>query len=89
MSWKITFSNQVATGKYWKELFKDSFDEQRFLTRSDAVYICKEAQADAYDNIMTKLEEKVDPDVINKLKKELWDSDDSALGIKKKQNESN
>ncbi len=83
-SWKDVFTKQVSSGRYWKNLFKDEFDRHQFLDRSDAVYICKKAQADAYQNVINKLQGKIDDDSLNKIKQildNLWETDDSALGM--------
>lgn len=83
-TWKGVFCKQVGTGKYWKNLFKDEFDKHQFLYRADAVYICKKAQADCYENIINKLEGKIDVAIIDELKQVLdehWKNDDSALGL--------
>jgi len=83
-TWRDVFCRQVSTGKYWKNLFQNEFEKNRFLERSDAVYICKKAQADAYEDIIKKLEGKIDVSVMNELKQNLgkhWAKDDSALGI--------
>jgi len=83
-TWKDVFCNQVDNGKYWKNLFKDEFDKHQFLDGSDAVYICKKAQADAYENIINKLEGKIDVTIMLELKQilgEHWKKDDSALGM--------
>jgi chromosome segregation ATPase len=83
-SWKNIFTKQVSSGKYWKNLFKDEFDRHQFLDRSDAVYICKKAQADAYQNVINKLHGKIDDDSLNEIKQildNLWEDDDSALGM--------
>jgi hypothetical protein len=83
-TWKEAFCDQVDDGKFWKNLFKDEFDNHQFLDRSDAVYLCKKAQADAYENIISKLEGKVSDDIINDIKQILednWNKDDSTLGM--------
>lgn len=83
-TWKTMFCRQVGSGSFWRDLLKDDFDKRGFLDRSDAVYICKLAQADAYESIIKKFKKKVDPVVINeidKIIKELWTTDDSALGM--------
>ena len=85
-TWKDLFCRQVDTGKFWKNLFKDEFDQHQFLDRSDAFHICKKAQADTYENIIAKLTGKIDDNIIEELKqmlREHWEksSDDSALGM--------
>jgi hypothetical protein len=83
-SWKNIFTKQVSSGKYWKNLFKDEFDRHQFLDRSDAVYICKKAQADAYQNVINKLQGKIEDNLLKEIKQildNLWDNDDSALGM--------
>lgn len=85
-TWKDIFCRQVSTGKFWKNLFKSEFDERTFLDRSDAVHICKKAQSDTYEAIISKLDGRVDESIINELNKDLeehWSdsSDDSALGM--------
>ena len=83
-SWKNIFTRQVSSGKYWKNLFKDEFDRHQFLDRSDAVYICKKAQADAYENVINKLQGKIEDNLLKEIKQildNLWDNDDSALGM--------
>jgi vacuolar-type H+-ATPase subunit B/Vma2 len=83
-SWKKVFTRQIGSGKYWKNLFKDEFERHQFLDRSDAVYICKKAQADAYENVINKLQGKIDDDSLNEIKQildNLWEDDDSALGM--------
>lgn len=86
-SWKDVFVQQIGSGKYWKDLFKDGFDNQKFLDRSDAVHICKKAQADAYQNVINKLKGKIEDDSLNEIKQlidDLWNDDDSILGLKDK-----
>jgi len=83
-TWKDVFCRQVDCGKYWKNLFKDEFDRHNFLDRSDTVYICKKAQADIYEDIISKLDGKISIDAMNELKKSLeehWNNDDSDLGM--------
>lgn len=83
-TWRDVFCNQVDDGKSWKSLFVEEFERHQFLDRSDAVYICKKAQADVYEDVLNKLEGKVDVAIINELKKALdnhWKKDDSALGM--------
>lgn len=83
-SWKDIFKIQVGSGKYWKKLFKDEFERHQFLDRSDAVYICKKAQADAYENVINKLQGKIDDNLLNEIKQilnDMWNSDDSLLGM--------
>ena len=82
-TWKDFFVRQSASGRYWKNLLKDEFETRKFIDRSDAVYICKKAQADTYEHIIAKLSGKVDESIISELKQELaqhWDKDDSGLG---------
>jgi len=81
-TWKDFFVRQTASGRYWKNLLKDEFERRKFIDRSDAVYICKKAQADTYEHIIAKLSGKVDESIIEELKNELqqhWDKDDSGL----------
>lgn len=62
---------------------KEEFERRKFIDRSDAVYICKKAQADTYEHIINKLSGKVDQSIIDELNNELqkhWDKDDSGLG---------
>ena len=83
-SWKKVFTRQIGSGKYWKNLFKDEFERHQFLDRSDAVYICKKAQADAYENVINRLQGKIDDNSLNEIKQilnNLWESDDSSLGM--------
>jgi hypothetical protein len=83
-TWKDIFCRQVSTGKYWKNLFNDEFEKHQFLDRSDVVYICKKAQSEVYEDIIKKLEGKIDVTIMNELKKllgEHWVKDDSALGM--------
>jgi len=86
-NWKDVFCQQVDCGKFWKNLFKDEFDSHAFLDRSDAVYICKKAQADVYESTIEFLEDMggdVDPKIVKELKKRLeehWEKDDSTLGM--------
>jgi len=83
-TWKDIFCKKVGSGNYWEDLFEGEFPEHLFLDRSDAVYICKKAQVDAYENIITKLTGKVDDSVIKEIKQtieDLWKQDDSALGM--------
>lgn len=82
-TWKDFFVRQVASGRYWKNLLKDEFETRKFLDKSDALYICKKAQADTYEHIIEKLTGRIDENIIEELKSELqqcWDKDDSALG---------
>ena len=86
-TWKDIFVRQIGSGRFWKNLLQEDFDIRRFLDRSDAVYICKKAQSDAYDKVIDILCK----DIINKdmiisiriLKEELWNNDDSSLGMMK------
>ncbi len=83
-TWKDFFVRQTASGRYFKNLFKDEFERHKFIDRSDAVYICKKAQSDIYDSIIEKFKNRVDEDIINELKNDLekhWKSDDSGLGL--------
>ena len=83
-TWKDSFREQTDSGKYWKELFKTEFESHKFLDRSDAVYICKKAQSDAYYNVIEKLKSEVDNSIIEKIEEiitNLWNEDDSALGM--------
>ena len=83
-TWKDIFCRQLSTGSFWKNLFKDEFDSHQFLDRSDAVYICKKAQADIYEDIIGKLDGKIDYKIIKELKENLkdhWKKDVSALGM--------
>ena len=63
-TWKDIFAQQTDCGKFWKELHKEEFDRHSFLDRSDALYICKKAQADAYENVIKKLDRKTDVKII-------------------------
>jgi len=81
--WEDCFLRQVDRGSFWKKLHGDECDRQTFLMRSDALYICKKAQADAYENVIELLDEENDKESIKKINKiiaELWNNDDSALG---------
>lgn len=81
-TWKDFFIRKAASGRRFKELYKDEFERRKFIDRSDAVWICKKAQADTYEHIINKLSGKVDESIIEELKKELqqhWDKDDSGL----------
>jgi len=81
-TWKDFFIRQTASGRRFKELYKDEFERRKFIDRSDAVWICKKAQADTYEHIINKLSGKVDESIIEELKTELqqhWDKDDSGL----------
>jgi hypothetical protein len=83
-TWRDVFCAQVDSGKYWKNLFKDNFEKEQFLTRSDASYIVKKAQADIIQGIIKDFEGNVNDSVINYLQnmiKELWAKDDSAIGM--------
>lgn len=83
-TWKDIFCKQLDCGSFWKNLHKEDFDSKSFLMRSDAVYICKKAQADVYEDLIEKLSGKVDESVIEYIKQMLdehWKSDDSALGM--------
>jgi len=87
-TWKDFFVRQVGSGRFWRNLLKDDFESIKFLDRSDAVYICKKAQSDAYDNVINILngDISINEDIvisIKNLKDKLWESDDSALGINK------
>jgi len=85
-TWKEVFVRQIGSGRFWKNLLQNDFEYRRFLDRSDAVYICKKAQSDAYDNVINILIKDI---IVNKdsiisirnLKDELWNDDDSALGM--------
>lgn len=86
-TWKDVFCKQIGCGKFWANLFKDEFNEHQFLYRSDAVYICKKAQADAYENIINKFHGKINLTLMNELNQILeqhWKNDDSALGMSKR-----
>jgi len=81
--WKDDFKRQLGNGKYWKKLLGDDFEKRQFLDRSDAVYICKMARAEAFTQVRNSLDpvkDKLTIDSINKMIVELWDQDDSALG---------
>ena len=83
-TWKTVFVQQVSSGRFWKNLLKDDFNQRFFLDREDAIYICKKAQADTYEKIIKDLKGKVDKEIIDKLKQDvedLWKKDDSMLGI--------
>jgi hypothetical protein len=83
-SWKKLLLNQTSSGKYWKNLHKDSFDSHKFLDRSDVITICKTAQSDVYKHILNKLEGKIDKELIKDIEKDLndlWSSDDSYIGL--------
>lgn len=82
-SWKDVFRRQVASGKYWKHQY--DFESRRFVDRSDAVYICKKAQADVYEDIIEHLTEMGgDSRIITELETRLekhCEDDISALGM--------
>jgi hypothetical protein len=84
-TWKDFFKRQVGTGKFWKKLLGDEFERRSFLDRSDAVFIYEKAQADAYENVMSKLKDKINETEMNEIQSligELWENtDDSALGM--------
>lgn len=84
-TWKDIFVRQVSTGRFWKKLFKDDFERQEFLGRSDAVYICKKAQSDVYDTLIKrcKLSHQLEKFTgeLEKMKEELWKEDISDLGM--------
>lgn len=82
--WKRAFRKQTATGKYWKNLFKEDFETHRFLDRNDAVCICEKAQTDAYENVIKTLQGKVDETIISEIRQIIVDldkEDNSALGV--------
>lgn len=81
-TWKDVFRRQMVSGKFWSNLLKEEFNRRIFLDRSDAVYICKKAQADAYENVISKFDGEVSSDIIDELREminELWNSDDLDL----------
>ena len=80
-NWKETFELQASTGKYWKELFKFEHDCKLFLDASDALWICKRAQADVLESILEKIEDKSIQDIIKSKIKEVWESDDTKLTV--------
>jgi len=85
-TWKDIFIRQIGSGRFWKNLLNNDFDNRKFLDRSDAVYICKKAQSDAYDNLIIILNKDydIDKEIIINIKKiqfELWNTDDSGLGL--------
>ena len=85
-TWKDVFRRQVSTGNYWQKLFKEEFDRHQFLDRSDAVYICKKAQADILQEVIDSLDKNKDKLIINDINdmiKKVWKSasKDSALGM--------
>ena len=85
-TWKDVFIRQIGSGRFWKNLLQQDFEFRRFLDRSDAVYICKKAQSDAYNNTIDILMKDmiINKDSIisiRKLKDELWNEDDSTLGM--------
>lgn len=45
--WMELVERQTNSGKYWLELFTESFNSEMFLTRSDSIGICQTAQIDA------------------------------------------
>lgn len=82
-TWKDIFVRQVASGSRFKSIFKDEFDRHKFLDRSDAVWLCKKAQAEAYESVIEDLQGKVDDSIIKDLEAkidQLWKTDISALG---------
>jgi phosphoribosyl-ATP pyrophosphohydrolase len=84
MTWKDSFRKQTDNGQYWKNLYKEDFDKQRFLERGDAENICKKAQEDAYENVIKTLQGKVDESIITEIKQlivDLCEEDTSALGV--------
>lgn len=83
-TWKDVFCQQVDTGKNWQNLFKNEFEKHEFLDRSDAVYICKKAQVDAYKTVIESLDKNKDKLIINDIQEmidKLWAEDISALGM--------
>lgn len=80
-TWKDIFVRQVDRGSFWEKLFKSEFDSHKFLDRSDAHYICKKAQDDAYCNVIELLDDENKIKEVEKLKEQLWGNDDSSLGM--------
>lgn len=79
-NWENIFADKIASGKFWKELFKDDFSKKKFLDSEDAHYICKKAYADAYEKIINDLECDYLENIIliNRLKQELklyWETE--------------
>lgn len=88
-TWKDFFCRQLSTGRGWQNLYKEEFEEHQFLERSDAVYICKKAQADVYEKLIEHFASICDDGVREEIKlmlTEHWKIDDSALGMIKMRN---
>jgi hypothetical protein len=83
--WAHIFVRKSSSGRYWKELFGDDFDKQRFVDRSDALTIIKTAQRDTYTNVLNILEVNgVNQDVIAEVRSEMemdMEKDNSGLGM--------
>ena len=85
-TWKDIFIRQIGSGRFWKNLLNNDFDDRKFLDRSDAVYICKKAQSDSYDNLIEILntDDGINNEIIINIKNlqyKLWNTDDSGLGL--------
>lgn len=78
-TWRDKLEYVVDTGRYWRSQYGDEFDKEKFITRSDTVYLCKKAQSDLLDELMLKFPFKKNE--LEGMKKELWAKDDSALGM--------
>ncbi len=81
--WKNKFRDKSSSGRYWKELFGEEFENHKFLDSSDAVSICKMAQRDVFENVINELEiYEVDSFVVDKIKaaqQRMEDEDNSGL----------
>lgn len=57
-TYKDIFNNQWGTGKFWVDLHKHgNFDIEKFFMYEDVSYLCKKAQADAYQNMIEKFKD--------------------------------
>lgn len=84
-TWRDVFIKQVSSGRFWRNLFKDNFDNHKFLDRCDAVYICKKAQSDVYDKLIKKFSVSKLVTIVQELENEkdaMWREDISGLGQK-------
>lgn len=83
-SWRELFKRQTDTLQFWINLF-GADSKSMLLDRSDASAICKKAQLDLYKQIIHDLENKVNDEILEKIKNDLEaleQEDISAIGLR-------
>ena len=81
MEWKKLFVQQLGSGKFWKKLFKQDFDNHQFLDRSDVITIIRIAQLDVLREVDKRIKDAQSSVKVNQLIKEITDADESGLGL--------